>query len=604
MPFGLTNTQERNKEYEEYLRLILELFKDKELYANSLSVNSGSQKCNFSATLLIVKAFTLIPPRFSQSRIMKRAKNFMVYFDASHNGLGNRDHQKNYADVRRKPLEIQVGDKVMLKVSPWKGVIHFIKRGKLNRRCIGPFKILAKVETVELSKVHSTLHVTNIKECLSIRTLLIPLDEIQKTTSLNSSKNPSRSCIVRLNVLIIVVAPTLRFVGTREEVSSSPGNVVTVYRHYIPDHSSSFPTTSLHQSREDTFFKNKNDDNHEHVERVLDIVNLFNILGVSHDAFMLRVFPITLTGAAKRWVDRLPPGTVNSWDLLKKPLSKGIVHHQRLPSNLKKSATSSRKETRNYTRPRNKMLQVIPTATEEDSTVSEKSFPLLRMAEALAALEATLKIKKEEPKEEKKNVNYYVDPYEPLIHFPRLLEHYTEEALVEERLVEFKNQEVKYCEKIRGLEFKVESSGDRIEYLTNELELLKKEKGRFREQTDRLSISLKRPRQPSRESKIGQEQGGVRIKCYYTRPSFSVESNPDDLQNNSSFASENEESTGCILSKPEIKFVKATYCPTVVKTDKKEIVRKSTVKYAKLYRKPSKKSTVRGNQRNWNNLKS
>nr|GEV24467.1 hypothetical protein [Tanacetum cinerariifolium] len=69
--------------------------------------------------------------------------------------------------------------------------------------------------------------------------------------------------------------------------------------------------------REDTFFKNKNNDAHEHVERVLDIVNLFNIPEVSPDAVMLRVFPITLSGSAKRWVDRLPPGTVNSLDLLK-----------------------------------------------------------------------------------------------------------------------------------------------------------------------------------------------------------------------------------------------------------------------------------------------
>ncbi|GJT64013.1 putative reverse transcriptase domain-containing protein [Tanacetum coccineum] len=59
-----------------------------------------------------------------------------------------RDRQKSYADRRRKPLEFQVGDKVKLKVSPWKGVIRFGKRGKLNPRYIGPFKILAKVGTV------------------------------------------------------------------------------------------------------------------------------------------------------------------------------------------------------------------------------------------------------------------------------------------------------------------------------------------------------------------------------------------------------------------------------------------------------------------------
>ncbi|GKB33663.1 putative reverse transcriptase domain-containing protein, partial [Tanacetum coccineum] len=58
------------------------------------------------------------------------------------------DRQKSYADKRRKPLDFQVGDKVMLKVSPWKGVIHFSKQGKLNPRYIGHFKVLAKVGTV------------------------------------------------------------------------------------------------------------------------------------------------------------------------------------------------------------------------------------------------------------------------------------------------------------------------------------------------------------------------------------------------------------------------------------------------------------------------
>ncbi|GJY42927.1 hypothetical protein Tco_0431140 [Tanacetum coccineum] len=74
----------------------------------------------------------------------------------------------------------------------------------------------------------------------------------------------------------------------------------------------------MRELREDTFLRNKNDDAHEHVERILDIVSLFNIPGVTHDVVILRVFPITLTRAAKRWVDRLPPGTINTWDLLKK----------------------------------------------------------------------------------------------------------------------------------------------------------------------------------------------------------------------------------------------------------------------------------------------
>ncbi|GKA30752.1 putative reverse transcriptase domain-containing protein [Tanacetum coccineum] len=94
--------------------------------------------------------------------------------------------EKSYADMRRKPLEFQVVDKVMLKVSPWKGVIRFGKRGKLNPRYIGPFKVLAKVGTIsyilelpqQLSRVHSTFHVSNLKKCLSDEPLAIPLDEI------------------------------------------------------------------------------------------------------------------------------------------------------------------------------------------------------------------------------------------------------------------------------------------------------------------------------------------------------------------------------------------------------------------------------------------
>ncbi|GJW02062.1 putative reverse transcriptase domain-containing protein [Tanacetum coccineum] len=75
-----------------------------------------------------------------------------------------RDRQKSYADLKRKPMEFQVGDKVMLKVSPWKGVVRFGKRGKLNPRYVGPFKVIERVGEVayklelpeELSRIHNT----------------------------------------------------------------------------------------------------------------------------------------------------------------------------------------------------------------------------------------------------------------------------------------------------------------------------------------------------------------------------------------------------------------------------------------------------------------
>ncbi|GJV12980.1 putative reverse transcriptase domain-containing protein [Tanacetum coccineum] len=107
-----------------------------------------------------------------------------------------RDRQKSCADVRRKPLEFQVGDKVMLKVSPWKGVIRFGKRGKLNPRYIGPFKIIAKVGTIayrlelpeRLSRVHNTFHVLKLKKCMADEPLAIPLDEIQVDDKLHFFK--------------------------------------------------------------------------------------------------------------------------------------------------------------------------------------------------------------------------------------------------------------------------------------------------------------------------------------------------------------------------------------------------------------------------------
>ncbi|GJR23119.1 hypothetical protein Tco_0971646 [Tanacetum coccineum] len=86
----------------------------------------------------------------------------------------------------------------MLKVSPWKGVIRFGKRGKLNPRYIGPFKILAKVGTAayrlelpeQLSKVLSTFYVSNLKKCLYDKTLAIPLDEIQIDDKLHFIEEP------------------------------------------------------------------------------------------------------------------------------------------------------------------------------------------------------------------------------------------------------------------------------------------------------------------------------------------------------------------------------------------------------------------------------
>ncbi|GJU77305.1 hypothetical protein Tco_1274375 [Tanacetum coccineum] len=108
------------------------------------------------------------------------------------------DRQKSYADLKRKPMEFQVGDKVMLKVSPWKGVVRFGKRGKLNPRYVGPFKVIGKVGEVayklelpeELSRVHNTFHVSNLKKCHADEPLAVPLDELHLDDKLHFVEEP------------------------------------------------------------------------------------------------------------------------------------------------------------------------------------------------------------------------------------------------------------------------------------------------------------------------------------------------------------------------------------------------------------------------------
>ncbi|GJU10756.1 putative reverse transcriptase domain-containing protein [Tanacetum coccineum] len=85
-----------------------------------------------------------------------------------------QDRQKSYVDRKRKPMEFEIGDLSLIKVSPWKGVIQFGKRGKLNPRYVGPFRVLAKVGKVAKvgnfsrgeQKFNIPSHVSNLKKCV------------------------------------------------------------------------------------------------------------------------------------------------------------------------------------------------------------------------------------------------------------------------------------------------------------------------------------------------------------------------------------------------------------------------------------------------------
>ncbi|GKG21694.1 hypothetical protein Tco_0384289 [Tanacetum coccineum] len=129
-----------------------------------------------------------------------------------------RDRQKSYANLKRKPMEFQVRDKVMLKVSPWKEVVHFGKREKLSPRYVRPFKVIERVGEVayklklpeELSRVHNAFHVSNLKKCHADEPLSVLLDGLHLDDKLHFIK-----------------AHWSRFDGTPREGLSSRGNAKT-----------------------------------------------------------------------------------------------------------------------------------------------------------------------------------------------------------------------------------------------------------------------------------------------------------------------------------------------------------------------------------------
>nr|GEW70341.1 hypothetical protein [Tanacetum cinerariifolium] len=205
-------------------------------------------------------------------------------------------------------------------------------------------------------------------------------------------------------------------------------------------------------------------------------------------------------------------------------------------------------------------------------------------------------------------------------------------AQLEGRLVEYKEREVKYIEKIRTFEFYRESNKECIESLSKQLETLKLEKDGVDGKLAGLLKASKNLNNLIESQGSNKNKDGVGYSVVpppvadlylsskkdlswtglpkfdddtiidYSRPSPTVKSTSKEGQNKNSSASEDVASP--ITPKPFIKFVKPKDCQSESKLNKKETPKKPPVKYAEQYRKSNKKPNVRGNQRNWNNLKS
>ncbi|GJR53270.1 putative ribonuclease H-like domain-containing protein [Tanacetum coccineum] len=208
---------------------------------------------------------------------------------------------------------------------------------------------------------------------------------------------------------------------------------------------------------------------------------------------------------------------------------------------------------------------------------------------------------------------------------------------VEARLVEFKVNEAKFCEKIRVLERDLELKDYRIENLTIELEEVKKERDGIDSKLEKFVNSSKNLDQMLESQKSGKDKKGVGFDEYcvvpppsaqvysppkpdlswtclpefvddivtdYSRPTSSVTVTNDELDGNNVSVYEHGGTSRNVVSKPMINFVKESDCPSVTKVNNIENARRPFIKYAKMYRHTSKSPKVKGNQRNWNNHKS
>ncbi|XP_071712650.1 uncharacterized protein [Rutidosis leptorrhynchoides] len=155
-----------------------------------------------------------------------------------------QDRRKSYAEKRRRPKEFRVGDKVMSKVSPWKGIIRFRKRGKLGPRFIGPFVIVARVGDVayrlllqeELNGIHETFRVSQLQKCLAEEATYASMSEITINNKLKYFEEPIKILNVKVKQLrnksLTLLKVQWKF-RKGSECTWEPEDWLMVYCHFV-----------------------------------------------------------------------------------------------------------------------------------------------------------------------------------------------------------------------------------------------------------------------------------------------------------------------------------------------------------------------------------
>ncbi|XP_019105544.1 uncharacterized protein LOC109135256 [Beta vulgaris subsp. vulgaris] len=142
-----------------------------------------------------------------------------------------QDRQKKYADLRRRKLEFEEGDRVFLKVSPTKGVKRFGMRGKLSPKFIRPYEILRRVGevayelalSVELSKVHNVFHVSQLRKYVHDPSHILTYEPLRIDESLSYEERPVRILDKREQVLRNQVIPLVKVLWSSKILKKSLG---------------------------------------------------------------------------------------------------------------------------------------------------------------------------------------------------------------------------------------------------------------------------------------------------------------------------------------------------------------------------------------------
>ncbi|GJT99998.1 hypothetical protein Tco_1110337 [Tanacetum coccineum] len=204
----LMNTKSK-EEHEVHLKLVLESLRKEKLYAmfskyNSKEWNSGDDQLRLRWIIYLMVLADAAESLRDAIRFDYQLSIQCAPFEALCGRkcrlpvLWAEIRESSLSGLERKPLEFKVVDRVLLKVTPWKGVVCFGKKGKLAPRYVGPFEILERIGLVayrlrlpeELNSVHDTFHESNLKKCLADATLHVPLNEIKVDNTLFFVEEP------------------------------------------------------------------------------------------------------------------------------------------------------------------------------------------------------------------------------------------------------------------------------------------------------------------------------------------------------------------------------------------------------------------------------